>query len=289
MVEAIKTTQTQTQPVEDFLENMSFQRVKKNLQEKVGVDFSGYRDEYLKRRIAIRLRATNTLTYGRYLQYLAKNPDEYPVLLNEITVNYTTFMRDTDVYQYLEHQVLPKIFQKSPVRIWSAGCASGEEPYSLAILTHKLLGDKLATHNVTIYASDIDKDALSKAAKGEYQEKQVQGINGLLVDNYFTKEDGVYKVKNHIKQLVRFEEFDLMKPAVHTNLDLILCRNVMIYFSREGQQRVHMNFYNALRDGGYFVSGKAEILSGEPAAKFVPVDIRARVYQRQNVAFQVKA
>jgi chemotaxis protein methyltransferase CheR len=182
---------------------------------------------------------------------------------------------------------LPKLFQKSPVRIWSAGCASGEEPYSLAILTHKILGEKLASHNVIIYASDIDKDALSKAAKGEYQEKQVKGVNGLLVDNYFNKENGVYKIKNHIKQLVRFEEFDLMKPAVHTNLDLILCRNVMIYFSREGQQRVHMNFYNALRDGGYFVSGKAEILSGEPAAKFMSIDVKARVYQRQNVAFQI--
>jgi chemotaxis protein methyltransferase CheR len=285
VVEAIKT-QTQ-QPVEDFLENMSFQRLKKNLQEKVNVNFSGYRDEYLKRRINIRLRATNTNTFGRYLQYLAKNPDEYNVLLNEITVNYTTFMRDSDVYHYLEYQVLPKLFQKSPVRIWSAGCASGEEPYSLAILTHKILGEKLASHNVTIYASDIDKDALSKAAKGEYQEKQVQGVNGLLVDNYFNKENGVYKIKNHIKQLVHFEEFDLMKPAVHTNLDLILCRNVMIYFSREGQQRVHMNFYNALRDGGYFVSGKAEILSGEPAAKFMSIDVKARVYQRQNVAFQI--
>ncbi|XHH07896.1 MAG: CheR family methyltransferase [Candidatus Bathyarchaeia archaeon] len=288
MVEAVKT-QNQPQPVEDFLENMSFQRLKKNLQEKVGVNFSGYRDEYLKRRMNIRLRATNTNTFGRYLQYLAKNPDEYNILLNEITVNYTTFMRDNDVYRYLEYQILPKIFQKSPVRIWSAGCASGEEPYSLAILTHKILGDKLASHNVTIYASDIDKDALSKASKGEYQEKQVQGINRLLVDNYFTKEDGVYKVKNHVKQLIRFEEFDLMKPALHTNLDLILCRNVMIYFSREGQQKVHMNFYNALRDGGYFVSGKAEILSGEPAVKFVPIDVKARVYQKQNVAFQINA
>jgi chemotaxis protein methyltransferase CheR len=277
-----------SQPVEDFLENMSYQRLKRNLQEKSGVNFSGYRDEYLKRRMQIRLRATNTNTFGRYLQYLAKNPDEYSVLLNEITVNYTIFMRDTDVYHYLEYQILPKILQKSPVRIWSAGCATGEEPYSLAILVHKLIGSKLSSHSVAIYASDIDKDALAKAAKGEYQEKQLQGVNGLIVDNYFTKENGIYKVKDHVKQLVHFEEFDLMKPATRTNLDLILCRNVMIYFSREGQQKVHMNFYQALRDGGYFVSGKAEILSGEPAAKFVPIDIKTRVYQKQNPGTQFK-
>ena len=290
MVEVAKTQAIpvqSAQPVDDFLENMSYQRLKKNLQVKVGVDFSGYRDEYLKRRMQIRLRATGSISFGRYLQYLAKNPDEYSILLNEITVNYTVFMRDNDVYNYLEYQVLPKLFQKSPVRIWSAGCATGEEPYSLAILTHKILGPKLANHNVSIYASDIDKDALSKAAKGVYQEKQLQGVNKLIVDNYFTKEDGHYKVKDHVKQLVHFEEFDLMKPAAHTGLDLILCRNVMIYFSREGQQTVHMHFYNALRDGGYFVSGKAEILSGEPAAKFVPIDVRARVYQKQNPALHI--
>lgn len=275
---------TSAPPVGDFLENMAFQRLKKKLYEAVGVNFSGYRDEYLKRRMAVRLKATETLTFSRYLHYLDKNPDEYNILLNEITINYTTFMRDNDVYQYLEYHVLPKLLQKPPVRIWSAGCATGEEPYSLAILCHKILGSKISSHPVTIYASDIDKDALSKAAAGEYQEKQLQGINGLLVDNYFSREDGVYKVKNQVKQLVRFEEFDLMKPAVHTSLDLILCRNVMIYFSREGQQQIHMHFYNALRDGGYFVSGKAEILSGEPAAKFVPVDIKTRVYRKQLVS-----
>jgi chemotaxis protein methyltransferase CheR len=291
MVEAAKTQSipVQTaQPAEDFLENMAYQRLKRNLYEHVGVNFSGYRDEYLKRRITIRLRATNTNTFGRYLQYLAKNPDEYSVLLNEITVNYTVFMRDIDVYHYLEYQILPKLLMKSPVRIWSAGCATGEEPYSLAILVHKILGHKLASQSVSIYASDIDKDALAKAAKGEYQEKQLQGVNGLIVDNYFTKENGVYKVKDPIKQLVHFEEFDLMKPAARNNLDLILCRNVMIYFSREGQQKVHMNFYNALRDNGYFVSGKAEILSGEPAAKFVPIDVKTRVYQKQNPAASIK-
>ena len=277
----VETLNTQAKPVGDFLENMSYQRLKKKLQEMVGVDFGGYRDEYLKRRMSIRLRATNTNTFSRYLQYLNKNPDEYSVLLNEITINYTTFLRDPDVYRYLEFFILPKLFQSCPVRIWSAGCASGEEPYSLAILTHKILGSKLATHPVTIYASDIDKDALSKASKGEYQEKQLQGVGRLLIDNYFTKDGGIYRVKDHVKQLIHFEEFDLMKPAAHTGLDLILCRNVMIYFSREGQQQVHMHFYNALRDGGYFVSGKAEILSGEPAAKFIPIDVKTRVYQKR--------
>lgn len=279
LVEMVKT-QT-AQPTGDFLENMSYQRLKKKLQEMVGVNFGGYRDEYLKRRMTIRLRATNTNTFGRYLQYLSKNPDEYNILLNEITVNYTTFMRDQDVYKYLEYTLLPKLFQTNPVRIWSAGCASGEEPYSLAILTHKILGSKLANHNVIIYASDIDKDALSKASKGEYQEKQLQGLGDMIIRNYFTKQEkDTYRVKDNVKQLIHFGEHDLMKPSPYTSLDLILCRNVMIYFSREGQQQVHMHFYNALRDDGYFISGKAEMLSGEPSIKFKSIDLKTRVYQK---------
>jgi chemotaxis protein methyltransferase CheR len=279
MVEVVKIPTTQ--PPDDFLENMSYQRLKKKLQEMVGVNFSGYRDEYLKRRMNIRLRATNTNTFGRYLQYLNKNPDEYSILLNEITVNYTTFMRDQDVYNHLEHFLLPKLLQTSPVRIWSAGCASGEEPYSLSILVHKILGQRIQNHNVVIYASDIDKDALSKASKGEYQEKQLQGLGDLTIRNFFNKiNDETYQVKNHIKQIIRFGEHDLMKPAPYNSLDLILCRNVMIYFSREGQQIVHMHFYNALNPGGYFVSGKSEMLSGEPSVKFASIDIKTKVYQK---------
>jgi len=279
MVEALRIQGTQ--PTEDFLENMSYQRLKKKLQETVGINFGGYRDEYLKRRMNIRLRATNTNTFGRYLQYLNKNPDEYNILLNEITVNYTTFMRDQDVYNYLEHFILPRLLQTSPVRIWSAGCASGEEPYSLAILVHKILGSRIQNHNVVIYASDIDKDALSKASKGEYQQRQLQGLSELTIRNYFNKNaDDSYQVKDNVKQIIHFGEHDLMKPSPYNSLDLILCRNVMIYFSREGQQQVHMHFYNALRPGGYFVSGKAEILSGEPSVKFKPLEVKTRVYQK---------
>jgi chemotaxis protein methyltransferase CheR len=268
-----------SEQTDDFLEKMAFQKVKKLLKENAGLICDGYRDEYLKRRFEVRLRATECMNYRRYVVYLNKHPEEYTRLLNDLAINYTQFFRDPDVYEYLERVLLPKLFASSgTVRIWSAGCASGEEPYSLAILTHKLLGDAAFSHPVKIYASDIDKDALAKAEKGEYQKIQLKSVPEALVQKYFTQEGNVCTAREAIRKLIRFERFDLNQPALHKNLDLILCRNVMIYFSKEGQQHIHMNFYEALRGGGYFITGKAEIMSGEPSRRFQTVDLKCRVY-----------
>ena len=251
------------------------------IKENVGLDCSGYRDEYLKRRFEVRLRATATNTYSRYVSYLNKHPEEFTQLLNDLTINYTTFFRDTDVYEYLEKKLLPKLFlPKKPVTIWSAGCASGEEPYSLSILVHKLLGKNFINHPVTIIASDIDKDALEKAQRGFYQARHLSTISPLMIEKFFDKQDDGYVVKDFLKKIIQFEQFDLMTKPLHQNLDLILCRNVMIYFSKEGQQHIHMNFYHALRDGGYMITGKSEILSGEPATAFTALDYITRVYQK---------
>jgi chemotaxis protein methyltransferase CheR len=274
----------QTQSVEDFLEDVAYQKMKRLLREAVGLDFNGYRDEYLKRRFAIRLRATGTETYRRYVRYLQKNPAEFNVVVDNLVINYTSFFRDQDVYVYLEKTVLPRLFQSKSVRIWSAGCATGEEPYSLAILVHELLDKNLSRCQVTILASDLDEDALAKAEKGEYSRKQLSGMDDSLIDKYFDVKGESYQVKDFVKQLVRFEKHDLMKPSLRKGFDLILCRNVMIFFSRVSQQQVHMRFYNALRASGYLVIGKAEVLSGEPSEKFSCVDVNSRVYQKPLAA-----
>jgi chemotaxis protein methyltransferase CheR len=266
--------------VEDFLENVAYQKLKRLLHETVGLDCNGYRDEYLKRRFAIRLRATGTNTYRRYVRYLQKNPEEYNLVIDNLVINYTTFFRDNDVYVHLEKSVLPRLFKSNKVRIWSAGCATGEEPYSLAILVHKLLGEKLSDYDVKILASDLDEDALAKAVKAEYSKKQLNGMRASLIAKYFSNNSELYQVKDFVKQLVSFEKHDLMKPSLRKGFDLILCRNVMIFFSRESQQQIHMHFCNALREGGYLVIGKAEVLSGEPSAKFLCDDVNCRVYQK---------
>ena len=273
--------QPKTQSLEAYLEKTALNKIKRLLCENAGLNCSGYREEYLQRRFDIRLKATGTNSYGRYLIYLKRNPSEFDNLLNDLTVNYTTFFRDGDVYLYLEKTLLPLLFRsKNPVRIWSAGCASGEEPYSLAILVHKILGKSIGNPSVTIYASDIDKDALSKASLGKYQAKQLGTMDPSLIEQFFTFNGEVYQVKDFVKRTIHFQQFDLMKPSIHQNLDLILCRNVMIYFAKESQQQIHMGFYNALKEGGYFITGKSEILSGEPSQRFVSTDSFARVYQK---------
>lgn len=267
--------------LQNYLEESAYNKVKRMITESAGLNTSGYRDEYLKRRFEIRLRATGANTYARYIIHLKKHPEEFTNLLNDLTINYTTFFRDSDVYQHIEKKLLPKfLFSKTPIKIWSAGCASGEEPYSLSILVHKVFGPSLTRNPVTIFASDIDKDALTKAQNGVYTARQLSTMDQRTIDKYFTKEGESYHVKDFLKSIIKFEQFDLMKAPMHVNLDLILCRNVMIYFSKEGQQHIHMNFYRALRDGGFFITGKSEILSGEPAQVFTALDYITRVYQK---------
>ncbi len=264
---------------------MALNKIKHLIEENLGVNCSGYRDEYLKRRFDIRLKATNTNTYGKYLVYVKKNPSELEKLLNDLAVNYTTFFRDSDVYRYLEYTLLPLIFRNNlHVRIWSAGCATGEEPYSLAILVHKIWGKNVGNPPVTIFASDIDREAMAKATQGRYQRKQLGTVGQHLIDQYFTCDGDFYTVKDFVKRIIHFQQFDLMKPSIHQNIDLILCRNVMIYFQKESQQKIHMMFYGSLKDGGYFVAGKSEILSGEPAERFKPIDHTVRVYQKPKLA-----
>ena len=267
--------------VGDLFEQMAFKKLKTILKEKAGLNCEGYREEYLRRRFGVRLKATNCPKYGQYVSYVNNNPQEIPCLLNDLTINYTVFFRDSDVFQHLGKNLLPKLLKSNNrVRIWSAGCATGEEPYSLAILANEILGTPAVSTQVAIYASDIDQDALNKAQKGEYPRKQLDGVAESLIRKYFTNEGDVYKIKDCVKKSIHFERNDLMKPSTRNYLDLILCRNVMIYFSKEGQQHIHMNFYNALKEGGIFISGKSEILSGEPSRKFRQIEVKFRVYQK---------
>ena len=268
---------------EKFLDNAAFSRLKKVMRDGTNINFDCYRESYLKRRIKVRLAATKANTYSDYSRYLQVNPDEFDLLVNDLTINYTKFFRDTDVYSFLEESIFPELFSSKPwVRIWSAGCATGEEPYSLAILVNKVMKKGSNTGRVTIYASDLDKTALGKAKSGEYNDRMVEGVEESVLDQYFDFDNEVYRVKSDVKQFIHFEEHDLMALPPHRNLDLILCRNVMIYFSREIQQKIHMNFYDSLKYGGYLITGKTEFLGGEPSRKFVDVNSKLRVYQKPS-------
>jgi chemotaxis protein methyltransferase CheR len=281
LVAWVRTVVEQSVSSESFTDTVTFRKLKRVMNERTGINFDCYRESYLKRRMQVRLTATKTKTYVDYIRYLKENPNEFRLLINCLTINYTKFFRDSDVYAFLKETLLPELLSSSiRVRIWSAGCATGEEPYSLSMLIHEVSKQQSKNCQVTIYASDLDRTALEKAKSGEYNQHMVQGVDEKLLRKYFELEDDVYKVKPFVKQLVQFEEQDLMTTPLHKNLDLILCRNVMIYFSKDIQQTIYLNFYDSLRAGGYLITGKTEFVGSEASKKFVDISPRCRVYRK---------
>ena len=173
------------------------------------------------------------------------------------------------------------------MRIWSAGCANGEEPYSIAILLLELLGEKWKNYNITIFATDIDTDALDNAKTGIYSEESVAEVKKGLLDKYFHF-DGNYRIKEYVKEMVDFSYHDLTSEkfiaptkSVFVNFDLILCRNVLIYFSRTLQDKVFSNFKKDLNKKGYLILGEAGTLPDDFKSDFVCVDSLSKIYQRR--------
>ncbi len=260
-----------------------------------GFDCSQYRETYLKRRFAVRLRRNHIQSYREYLQFLKKNPDEYNSLIDALTINVTQFFRSPETYNVLKSTVLPKLIgdkkavNSRRIRIWSAGCASGEEPYSIAMVVSEVLGKDIVNYNVSIIGTDIDDRSLRLAEKGVYPENVVKSTTGKwstgkwYLNKYFTRsEDNMYMVNDRLKSLVQFKKHNLLTDRYPKNIDMIFCRNVIIYLSRDFQKELFNNFYRALNMGGYLVIGKVETLSRSVRERFSIIDNREHIYQKKN-------
>jgi len=232
------------------------------IEQTLKIQCANYKEDYIKRRLLSRMRSTNTTTYEDYLKYLKANVPELEHLRNALTINVTEFFRDTEVYDSLKKEVLPDLFrQRKRLRIWCAGCSTGEEPYSIAmILTEMLAQNK--EHSAQIYATDIDKVVLAKAQEGIYSEKAMGKLTESQIHRYFTRlPDGNYQVKPHLKELIRFRTHDLMSGVpISRYLDLITCRNVTIYFTEKQKDDLARTFHSALVADGYYIMGKTEYL-----------------------------
>ena len=168
------------------------------------------------------------------------------------------------------------------IRIWSAGCATGEETYSLAILLHKNLGRDFDRYRISILGTDIDNLSLEKARKGIYRENVLKNIDASMIENYFVKQDGIYQISEQLRSMVRFKRHDMISESCIDHFDLIICRNVMIYFKKEIQEQLQLNFHRALNKKGFFVIGKAETLLGTASNRFKPYNARERLYLKEN-------
>ncbi|WP_437961555.1 CheR family methyltransferase [Sorangium sp. So ce119] len=256
------------------------------VRERSGIDFKKYKQATILRRLRRRMAATNVETIDDYVHYLADHPEEHQRLVNSFLIKVTEFMRDPELFAHLRDVVLPALIEHAradnkSLRIWSAGCATGEEAYSLAILISELLGDELDSFHVRIFSTDLDPEAVAFARRGIYGATIVEDLPPELIERCFVAIDGQYQVKKRIRNLTVFGEHDLGQRAPFPHLDLVLCRNVLIYFTSELQRRTLHLFAFSLREGGYLVLGKAETTS--PLSEyFVPHDMHCKTYVRRG-------
>ncbi len=290
LVVAIRTITSNPRHEEGQDREQAYQLLMKQIKDDRGVDFSHYRDRVLKRRIALRMRAKKVRTYSDYLQVLIHAPEEYEHLFEVLTINVSAFFRDKPVWDKLKRDVFPKLIEKKKkehgvkkIRIWSAGCSHGEEPYSLAIMLYQLLEKVPEKIKIEIYGNDIDKECLKQAKLGQYDKNSVKGLSPHILRRFFLPIGDKYQVVPHVKELVHFKERNLIHDPGFVGVDMVTCRNVFIYFNRSLQEHLIMKYHAALVTGGYFVMGTSENLLGEARQIFSGVDSGCRIYQKIDV------
>lgn len=261
-----------------------FDILKRYIEQTLKIQCGNYKEDYIKRRLLSRMRSTNAADYNEYLRYLKANPPELEVLRKALTINVTEFFRDGDVYDILRKEVLPDLFAKRKrLRIWCAGCSTGEEPYSIAMIIHEMMTQNKELSG-QIFATDIDKIVLAKAQEGIYSQKAMAKLSESQIHRHFTKmPDGNYQVKDHLKELIRFRPHDLMSGApISRWLDLITCRNVTIYFTEKQKDDLARLFHGALVSDGYYIMGKTEYLGRQVENLFVAKNSVQKVFVRKE-------
>jgi len=269
-------------------EQAAFNKILALIYQRRGVDFRQYRPKCLRRRVTVRMNDTHQETFKAYLDYLEAHPEECDLLLDRITINVTEFFRNPETYNAVVQKVVPDLIRRKQqsgsrmVRVWSAGCATGEEPYSLAMLLQETLQESGVGLTPKIFATDIDKEAMAIAQEGSYEARYLKGLSALRIKKYFTvTEDGRYRVNPELAGLIKFSSHNMIADPPLRNIDMIFCRNVVIYFGRELQQKVYENFYQALAPGGYLIAGKVETLIGTGEKMFERIDVVERIFRKK--------
>ncbi len=253
-----------------------------------GHDFREYKRGTVTRRLERRLHAAGTKTYQDYMQFLDAHPEEYQRLAEDLTIKTSGFFRSLHTFQQVGRLVLPELVahkrkQREPrLRLWSTACARGEEPYSIAILLTEFLGHSLPDLDILVYATDVSRQALEEARAGVYSAKDVEGLTAPLLERYLSYHSESYRVRNNIRQMLRFSYFDLastIEPPF-LNLDCIFCCNVLIYLRDKLQERVLGMLYDSLATPGYLILGEVETLTNNLREKLECLDIKARIYKK---------
>ena len=272
-----------------MINNNNLNTLRTLIQKYKGFDISQYKDSYIERRVNTRMNLTHKDDLKSYIELLRNNPEELNKLMDALTVNVTEFFRNTETFAALETDIIPRILQnketdsRNVIKVWSAGSSSGEETYSLAILFLEALRKSRKEYNLMIYGTDIDRKSIIQAKSGIYESNKVSGIRKDLLDRYFEEHGNEYRIKPFVKKYVNFSYLDLTSDFVQslTTYELILCRNVIIYFTLDVKRSLFMKFYQMLRKDGYLIIGKNEAINGKAVDYLENVNLSERIYKKK--------
>jgi two-component system, chemotaxis family, CheB/CheR fusion protein len=268
---------TETAERSDFERLLEFVRTERNF------DFTGYKRSSLERRTTKRMQELGIDRYSDYLDYLQAETDEFTRLFNTILINVTSFFRDEETWAAIRETILPELLEGDrQVRIWSAGCASGQEPFSIAMLVAEALGSEGVARRVKIYATDIDEEALTEARRAEYSDRAIRSVPPTLLERYFERSGQRYSMLKELRRAVIFGRHNLAVDAPISKIDLLLCRNTLMYFSSPLQTYILDGFHFALAPDRYLVLGKSEVMLSR-TARFLPVDLKRRIFRADGV------
>ena len=223
------------------------------------IDLNYYKEKQMRRRIDTLANKIGAKSYEEYIQMIKSDKEKFEQFVNFLTINVSEFYRNPDQWKLMDQQVIPKLIkeQRKPIKIWSAACSTGDEPYSLAMAFSK----HVPLSDIKILATDIDKQVIEHAKVGLYSEKSIAGVPADLKKKYFTQIGNSYQISDDIKKCVTFKEHNLLKDVYPKDYDLILCRNVVIYFTDEAKDMIYKNFYGSLKSKGVLFIGSTEQIS----------------------------
>lgn len=253
-----------------------YEYFKKAVYDLTTIDLNAYKEKQMKRRIDTLIGKNGITGYDKYVQVLKTDKAMFDEFVNYLTINVSEFYRNTDQWQLLDKEIFPELIERfgKNLKIWSAACSTGDEPYSLVMA----LSRHLPLNQIKIFATDIDKKVIAKAKVGLYNEKSIAGVPDDLKKKYFTKIGPSFQIAQEIKDRVEFKEHNLLKDAYPSDCNLIVCRNVLIYFTEDAKEEIYRKFEKALKPGGLLFIGSTEQI----------INYKEIGYERKNSFFYLK-
>jgi two-component system, chemotaxis family, CheB/CheR fusion protein len=275
--EAVPDLETAAEASEDFEALLQY------LKQTRGFDFTAYKRSTLMRRVLVRMQTVGMASFADYLDYLQVDSNEFTRLFNTILINVTSFFRDPLAWEFVASDIVPNLLTgtavRDPIRIWSAGCASGEEVYTIAMLLAEVIGREQFRDRVKIYGTDVDEEALGEARQAAYESRKVEGVPPDLLRKYFDQQDERFVFNKELRRSVIFGRHDLNQDAPISRINLLICRNCLMYFNAEAQARILARFQFALVDSGVLFLGKSETLLAQ-SVSFGAIDVRRRLFAK---------